>query len=234
MKSIKLLCFDLDDTLWLSDPVIQRAEVTFYTYLNDVAPALTARFSPEALRSHRLAYLTRYPELKHQVSRWRLASLSDALKISGYSSQSDDIAQKAFSIFIEARQKITLFPHCEKIIEELSKHYMLISLTNGNADLGLQAVSQYFTASYKAEQLNAAKPDPALFLKALSIASCSPEEAIHIGDNIIDDITGAKSAGLLTIQACLKADSPAPHTLADDHFTDWLELPKKIEQLRIR
>ena len=231
MKKIKLLSFDLDDTLWLSKPVIQRAEQVFYAYLTSAAPALVERFSPEALRAHRLDFLKRHPTFAHQISQWRIASLSDALTLCGYKTQSTVIAQEAFAQFIAARQQVTLFPHCEEVIRQLSKTYMLISLTNGNADLSQQPVGQYFHANYQAEHVNAAKPEPALFLKALEIAGCKPQEAIHIGDHAIDDIRGANAIGLLTIQACLKTDSPEPDALADERFNDWRELPIKIEQL---
>jgi HAD superfamily hydrolase (TIGR01549 family) len=231
MKKIKLLCFDLDDTLWLSRPVIEHAEQVFYNYLSDMTPELTKRFSPESLRDHRAEYLSRHPELEHQISQWRTASLTEALTLSGYQSQSADLARQAFAVFLEARQEITLFPHCEDIIGGLSEDYMLISLTNGNADLGRQAVGKYFSANYQAEHVKAAKPSPELFLKALEIADCRADEAIHIGDHVIDDISGAKALGLLAIQACMKPDSPLPHALADDHFHDWRDLPGKIQQL---
>ena len=234
MKKIKLLSFDLDDTLWLSKPVIQHAEQVFYAHLTDVAPALVNRFNPESLRAHRLDFLSRYPALKHQISQWRIKSLTEALELSGYKEQSAVIALDAFEVFLKARQQITLLPHCKEVIAQLSEHYILISLTNGNADLGQHSISQYFTASYQAEQVNAAKPSPALFLKALAIVGCKPDEAIHIGDHIVDDISGAKALGLFAIQACLKPDSPAPHALADEHFYDWRDLPSKIQQLSLR
>ncbi|CAA0118190.1 HAD family hydrolase [Zhongshania aliphaticivorans] len=231
MKKIKLLSFDLDDTLWLSKPVIQRAEQVFYSYLTTIAPALVERFSPESLRAHRLDFLKRHPKFAHQISQWRIASLTEALELCGYKEKSANIAREAFAHFIAARQQVTLFPYCENVIRELSQNYMLISLTNGNADLNQQPVGQYFHANFQAEHVNAAKPEPALFLKALDIAGCKPEEAIHIGDHIVDDISGAKALGFFTIQACLKPDSPEPHALSDEQFNDWRELPSKIEQL---
>jgi FMN hydrolase / 5-amino-6-(5-phospho-D-ribitylamino)uracil phosphatase len=234
MKRIKLLCFDLDDTLWLSKPVILRAEEIFYTYLADNAPALTEQFSPESLRAHRLAFLARYPHFKHQISQWRIHSLTEALELSGYQDQSANIAKRAFDVFLAARQQISLFPYTEDVISTLSENYTLISLTNGNADLQQHSIGRYFSASYQAEDVNAAKPDAALFLKALEHSGCKPEEAIHIGDHAIDDISGAKALGFLAIQACLTPYSPEPATLADDHFRDWRELPDKIRQLSSR
>src|SRR5690606_38984118 len=42
----------------------------------------------------------------------------------------------------------------------------------------------------------ARKPDPAIFERALELASCSPEEALHVGDTAAEDIAGAHAAGI--------------------------------------
>jgi len=234
MSKIKLLSFDLDDTLWLSAPTIHKAEQAFYQHLQQSAPALVAKFSPEALREHRLRYLSAQPNLRHHVSQWRIDSLRQALIESGYGEQSAAMATAAFEVFITARQQVLLLEHCAAVLEELSKNYVLISLTNGNADLNRLAISSHFSASYRAEELGAAKPAAPLFLQALKHAGCSPNEGIHIGDNITDDICGAKDVGMHAIQARFTADAPPPHPLADQHFNDWRELPTLIRQLQAK
>ncbi|WP_373084383.1 HAD family hydrolase [Zhongshania sp.] len=231
MSKIKLLSFDLDDTLWETAPTIARAEQAFYQHLGTAAPALVAKFSPEALRAHRLQYLRANPNLQHHISQWRIDSLNQALIESGYQEQSRALATAAFDVFYQARQQVELFEHCAKILAELSKDFLLISLTNGNADLTRLPISQHFHASFRAEQVGAAKPAPALFLAALTQANCRPEECIHIGDNTNDDISGAKAVGMYAIQARLTASAPEPHPLADQHFDDWRELPRLIQQI---
>jgi len=234
MSTIKLLSFDLDDTLWLSAPTIHKAEQAFYQHLQQHAPALVAKFSPEALREHRLKYLRAQPNLRHHISQWRTDSLRQALIESGYGKQSSEMASAAFAVFIAARQQVLLLEHCTTVLQELSKNYVLISLTNGNADLSNLAISNHFSASYRAEELGAAKPAAPLFLEALKHAGCRPEEGIHIGDNINDDIFGAKEVGMHAIQARFAVDAPPPHPLADQHFNDWRELPALIRQLEAK
>ena len=231
MSKIKLLSFDLDDTLWQSAPTIAKAEQAFYQHLQTTAPALVAKFSPKALREHRLQYLHANPGLEHHISQWRVDSLNLALIESGYHEQSQALATAAFDVFYQARQQVQLFEHCAQVLAELSNRYLLISLTNGNADLNRLPISQYFHGSYRAEQVGAAKPAPPLFLEALKQAKCLPQESIHIGDNINDDITGAKALGMHAIQARLTEDAPDPHPLADRHFDDWRDLPRLVQQL---
>jgi len=40
------------------------------------------------------------------------------------------------------------------------------------------------------------KPDPAIFVRALELAGCSPGEAIHVGDTASEDVAGANAAGI--------------------------------------
>lgn len=41
-----------------------------------------------------------------------------------------------------------------------------------------------------------AKPDPRIFAHALTLHRARPEEAIHVGDSLDDDVAGARAAGL--------------------------------------
>lgn len=44
--------------------------------------------------------------------------------------------------------------------------------------------------------VGAAKPDPAVFLRALELLGVRPEEAIHLGDSPALDLAGAEAAGV--------------------------------------
>lgn len=231
MNDVKLICFDLDDTLWPVSTTIKQAEAVFFEHLQKLAPKLTAQYSQDAIRAHRLDYLKHYPELRHNISAWRRESLTALLKSSGHGLHSESIAEEVFIHFLEARQLVTPFDHCETTLEALSKNYQLIGLTNGNADLARIAVGQHFTAYFRAEEFGANKPEPALFKKALEVANCSPHQAVHIGDHIEDDIGGAKALGFYTLQARLTAKAPLPSDDADGHFDDWRQLPELIKGL---
>lgn len=40
------------------------------------------------------------------------------------------------------------------------------------------------------------KPDPGIFLRALELAGCEAEEALHVGDTAEEDVAGARAAGI--------------------------------------
>ena len=45
-------------------------------------------------------------------------------------------------------------------------------------------------------EAGARKPAPAIFAQALALVGASPDEAIHVGDSLDEDIAGARAAGI--------------------------------------
>lgn len=45
----------------------------------------------------------------------------------------------------------------------------------------------------------ARKPSPAIFERALSVAGCAPDEAVHVGDTPEEDVAGARAAGVAAV-----------------------------------
>jgi putative hydrolase of the HAD superfamily len=48
-------------------------------------------------------------------------------------------------------------------------------------------------------EVGARKPDPAIFERALELAGCGPEEALHVGDTAEEDVVGAQAAGIRSL-----------------------------------
>jgi putative hydrolase of the HAD superfamily len=44
--------------------------------------------------------------------------------------------------------------------------------------------------------VGARKPAPAIFEQALALVGASPDQAIHVGDNLDEDVAGARAAGI--------------------------------------
>jgi putative hydrolase of the HAD superfamily len=62
--------------------------------------------------------------------------------------------------------------------------------------LGIESLFDSVTISSLA---HAAKPAPKIFEVALEKHALDPEEAVHIGDSLRDDVEGAQKAGLTGI-----------------------------------
>lgn len=198
-SEIKLISFDLDNTLWDVEPVIVAAEATTQRWLEEFCPKLFVRFSADQLRQARLEYWHNHPEFRHLVTRVRRDSLRIKLIEAGYClHQAIDLADLAMEVFLEARHQITFFKDTLTTLDQLSPHYRLAAISNGNANpvrLGLHQFSFHLSA----EEVGAAKPNPEPFELAMAMAAIQPHEMIHIGDCPHDDIAAAASLGIRTI-----------------------------------
>jgi len=54
----------------------------------------------------------------------------------------------------------------------------------------------------------AAKPDPAIFARALEEAGARPADALHVGDSLDKDVAGARAAGINALLVCRDGDPP--------------------------
>ena len=100
---------------------------------------------------------------------------------------------------IRDRHDIEPFAGVVQCLEQLSQHYVLGVLTNGNADVFRLTLGKYFRFAFNAEALAASKPQAAHFNAALAAAQTSAERCIHIGDHHEHDMLGAHRLGITTV-----------------------------------
>lgn len=197
LATVRAISLDLDDTLWPIWPTIDRAEAVLHAWLALHAPATAALFAnAEALREIRVQVGHDRPDLKHDLSALRLESIRRALSRAG-----DDpaLAEPAFDEFFAERQRVTLFPDARPALEMLAARYPLVSLSNGNADLALIGLAPLFKAQVSALALGVAKPDARMFLAAADAVGVQPHEVLHVGDDVLMDVLGARDAGMQTV-----------------------------------
>lgn len=197
--TIELVTFDLDDTLWHTAPVIQSAEIVLREWLAEHAPRL-GFFAPERLHEIRQRLVTADSSLVHRISHLRRRVLFTALQEAGYApAQAEALANDAFEAFLHARHQVAFFPDAAATLETLAQRYTLGALTNGNADVRRLGVADYFSFALCAEDVGVGKPDPRPFEEALRRGRSQASRAVHVGDNPLDDIEGAKQAGLRAV-----------------------------------
>lgn len=230
--SIRLLTFDLDDTLWEVEPVIVRAETTLHDWLQQRVPALTARFTPEQLRSQRLTLMKSDPARAHRISALRIDALTRALLDSGSSQdEATRLAAEAFAVFLEARHEVQLFEAVDETLEQLCADYRLGVITNGNADVRRLEVGRHFDFIVHSEQLARPKPHPEPFLEALRLAGCEPRQCLHVGDHVDHDIRAAQRLGIATLwvnRHGIRWPGGEPPSATVTH---WKELPAAVEAI---
>ncbi|WP_299980489.1 HAD family hydrolase [uncultured Pseudoteredinibacter sp.] len=204
MPDIKLICFDLDDTLWSTKQVMMEAEKQAFTLLSQNATVIAEHYDMMSLfqaRVKKWKQLTAsHPQLKYQISQLRRQSLSLVLQDHNFSqSGADQLSDEIFQCFMHWRHKPIYFEHAEETLAQLSEQYQLAAITNGNACSKRLGLDKYFTLHISAEDLGIGKPEPEPFVHTLKHFNVKAEEALHIGDNPSDDVLGARQAGLYTI-----------------------------------
>jgi len=194
--TFQAICFDLDDTLWPVQPVIQYSERVLHHWLSLHYPKIAQQFSIEQFYRMRQHLLQQQPELKHDLAALRKLSLTVAAKQVGYSEQ---LVEPAFEVFQTARHQVNFYQDVLPALERLHRNYALCAVTNGTAEIGRVGLGHLFEIGLTAGQVGAAKPEPALFLAICDYLEVCPRQVVHVGDDPICDVGGAAALGMRTV-----------------------------------
>lgn len=190
-------------------PVIRAAEDAVQDWLRARAPALAAACDQAGLRAHRMELARRRPEIAHDITALRRASMAELLAAHG---EDAALADAAVAVFLEARNRVEPFPDVVAALSRWRARYRLISVTNGNADVARTPLRGLFDHSVSAAGVGAMRPDPALFHAALALAGAAPDEALHAGDDPRLDVAAANGIGMRTAWVN-RAGNPFPIAL---------------------
>lgn len=193
---VRVISFDLDDTLWPITPVIQRANAALFAWLATHYPCITDGHTPESLHAVCLDFMQARPALKHDLSAMRIAFLRHLGAQAGYD---DDFAEAAFAVFFTERNRVALYPEVEAVLQRLSTRFRLVALSNGNACIERIGLTRYFSASVNAARVGKPKPDPAMFHVALADMDVQSAAWLHVGDHPEHDVLGAQRAGVRAV-----------------------------------
>ena len=229
--TIKSISFDLDDTFWPLMPTIMEAEKNSRNWIKDNYPGVLNSLTKEASIEIRDKLLRTDPSLMNRLSELRLKIFYDASIRSGYNNdESQSMAEGAFKIFFEGRNNVTFYDHVISTLDILKDDYSLGVITNGNADLDMIGISDYFDYILSPAELNAHKPNPEMFEAALEATGLEAKEICHIGDHPINDVQASYDFGCKPIwfnenEGELELDIQVPS------FSDWRELPALLKTI---
>ncbi|MCP4301510.1 MAG: HAD family hydrolase [Gammaproteobacteria bacterium] len=212
MKDIRTITLDLDDTLWAIHPVIKRAEERLYAWMGEHYPRITELFEPEDMWELRSQVIAEYGDRLHDLTFLRRTVLTRLGKAAGYD---DSYVDDAFEVFDEVRNDVTLFPDARPALVSLRERFVLIAVTNGNANLEKIGIRDLFDGVVSAAMAGAAKPARPIFDKAVEVGGASPAQTVHVGDHPLYDVHGARDAGLRAVWVNRNGDEwpdeyPAP------------------------
>ena len=195
---IKVIGFDLDETLWDVDPVLLRAQGILNDWLKARVPNLVN--DAVTLQALREKLLEQDPGLVHRLTEFRQRMIELTMMNSGVpTKEAKQLAASAMEVFLVARNEITFYEGALAAITHLAGKYALGALTNGNADIHRLGLGEHFSFAFSAEDVGASKPAPDLFHAALEHTGCQPDEMIFVGDDPVRDVDAANQVGLHTI-----------------------------------
>ena len=230
--SIKVITFDLDNTLWDVEPVLVKAEAAQYQWLLEHCPRLPRRFSKREMRDRRLAFWRENPQLGHQISEVRIQSTRELLLACRYSAEeAETAAREAFQAFLQVRQQVQPYPEAPQIVEQLAERYTLGALSNGNADIFRVDLGRHFSFAYNAEHIDAGKPLPDLFRAALNHTGARATELVHVGDSPQHDVAGAHAAGVYAVWLNRDGVAWTGDEPANEDIRSLRQLPRAIDRI---
>ncbi|MXP56420.1 5-amino-6-(5-phospho-D-ribitylamino)uracil phosphatase YigB [Pantoea sp. Mhis] len=199
LSTIKVISFDLDDTLYDNNPVIQKTILESHAALQAYHPKLS-NFTLNEYQILRDELLLHEPEIYHNVSQWRYRAIELALINSGLSyMQAIDGANKIMQVFHYWRNIINIPKETHETLQILSDHLPLIAITNGNVDPQKIGINHYFKFILRAGLHGRAKPWSDMYHLASKNLNVNPIHILHVGDDIMTDVNGSLRAGM---QAC--------------------------------
>src|SRR5215472_6099209 len=194
LSDIRAIAFDLDNTLWDVEPVLELSEQCLAAWLQEHCPRLA--LSREQMRAAREQLARREPHNAHDLSYLRVATLTAHVREHGYDER---VARDAFEVFLAARNTVEIFPDVAPALARLRRRYALASLSNGNADLARIGLDHIFNVSLNARQIGAAKPHPRCFERLAGDLALDPGAIAYVGDDPQLDVAAARAAGLRTV-----------------------------------
>ena len=203
------IVFDLDDTLWPVGPTILRAEHAMRDFLAERYPRVLELHTLESMRDLRARMAAEHPAMRHDFTWLRTRALLEHAREAGYP---DEMAREAFDVFYRARNRVDLYDDVLPALERLSVRHRLFAVSNGNADLAAVGIAGWFEGTLAAREAGCLKPDPRIFRMLLERAGLAPYDALHVGDDPLADVEGARRAGLDAVWVNRRGD-PWPEEL---------------------
>lgn len=191
-RGIRLLSFDLDDTLLDTDATTPYRIEAAASEARRLVAGLDVARAEEALRR---------AMAENPVTEGTVVVFIEALGL--------DLADETGVAIRRAYNEVVLdtlewVPGAQDALVRLREGYRLAVVTNGPATMqwpkvrrfGLEALVDHIVVS---GDVGVRKPDPAIFRHLLGEAGLEAEAAAHVGDSIHSDIAGARAAGLSAI-----------------------------------
>ncbi len=226
LNQVRVIAFDLDDTLWPCMPTIRHAEATLYQWLAQHYPRITQRFDTEEIVAYRREFTARDLRYAIDMTGMRRDFLQHLGDIHDYDGQ--QVSQDGFEVFFEARQQVDFYDDVLPCLQRLKRRFRLGAISNGNASVEHVGLGELIEHAVSATDLMVAKPDPQIYQHLAQRFDARPEEIVYVGDHPHYDVVGSIDAGYQAVWINREAvpwpeQLPQPdHQISDLHQLEAL------------
>ncbi|MGN1280397.1 MAG: HAD family hydrolase [Succinivibrio sp.] len=197
LSDIKVLSFDLDNTIYDCQSVLSAAENWFTQYLCDAFGLGGDYRSYSYWANIKSRVLHEDMSLENDVTLLRAKSLDVAFREIGIPLKGGlDEALSLVNEFIKRRSAGQVSEPVIKMLESLKEKFPLIAISNGNLDARILGISSLFERDFRPSRFELCrKPAPDLFIECAKFKNVKTHEILHIGDDPYTDVYGAVCAG---------------------------------------
>lgn len=215
LNQVRVIAFDLDDTLWPCMPTIRRAEETLYQWLAQHYPRITQGFDTEEIVAYRREFTAREQRYAIDMTGMRRDFLHHLGEIHDYDGQ--QVSENGFEVFFEARQQVEFYDDVLPCLQRLKSRFRLGAISNGNASVEHVGLGDLIEHAVSASDLMVAKPDPQIYQHLAQRFDARPEEIVYVGDHPHYDVVGSIDAGYQAVWINREAIPWPPQLPQPDH-----------------
>ncbi|MDD5191092.1 MAG: HAD-IA family hydrolase [Dehalococcoidales bacterium] len=154
------------------------------------------------------------------------------LKHSGIAAR-DDLAVKLMKRSRELTVKFVLYDDVLPALESLRKKNLTVGILSNlqkeiNSKCRELGITHLVDFTVTSGEVGAEKPAAPIFLKALALAQVNPTETMHIGDQYVNDVLGARNVGIQPV--LLDRDDVSPQITDCPRICGLDELDNLLKQ----
>ncbi len=199
MKGLKVITFDGDGTLWDFKKAMRKSLSKIVEILKERFPEKAEKIDIDTLIRIRNEVAENTKGKFINLEEVRRRSFDETLRRLGiFTKEFSDYLSEVY--FRERYRQVEIYEDTVPVIKELRKRYKVGIISNGNTypeKIGLER--ELFDFMIYAETVGVSKPDHEIFHIAMERAGVSPQEMIHVGDSIEDDIIPATELGIKSV-----------------------------------
>jgi FMN hydrolase / 5-amino-6-(5-phospho-D-ribitylamino)uracil phosphatase len=231
---ITTISFDADGTLWDFSSVMQEALSRTLAKLRVLVPGPQAQALTVAdLQQTRDEIAKAFQGKKVSLEHIRLKAFEQTLRDLGR--DDPELASDLTTYYLEHRfTAITLYADVLPMLSFLRGIYRLGLVSNGNTYPERCGLPDIFAFTIFAHDSEVQKPQPEFYERVLSETHTFPDEIIHVGDSLRNDVSGAQAVGIRAIWVNRHRQRNETNIFPFAEITSLEELPAVLTKFSVK